>query len=1504
MSKITLTQVIEIEVRASDLLNPFNDLFDRTNVTAIIDNAIKDKYKGEVEYDQNGGKLVSALLELNKIYGDQVSEISEILKQTGLNTSDLIERIIASANYYYLTVIKEQHSQQQKDSDGRIEDINSLAKGKFKNMNGASVAATDVSDSVNDAANEIISLLLKLDLSVREQTPIIEAKVTKQLQRALQVASILNAMKTNFDEFKFETASIELDLDTITFKKTPGNYFAIKAANRMRQRSLITEFFVTATKFPRKPINKPFYKLDKGTIEYNSGTSKDQTGLDMLIQSDFLTFHFHLHLIKIDYSDHLLVSDLFKLFEHVRVYFFSFDVDAIIDSATASQNYQDIPFKINIVHLVSFLTQESGLPAEFVQRFVDGLSQPLSQSMDVWAKPFIKIGDDFLFLVATVGGHLAYQFDRIIDGFISKANQLKHFKNLLELELNTLEEKHKYTFNQIDFKEISDQLNTDGLLIYQSLKHLVVMELCLIKFPLEAEATAEQMVHFFERGNVLRSNIGIVQQNIKQLTGLDQIKITGILVTNHPVFSGMVLDQFPVLDAILLQNYLDTGKYTRAIFVAGAGKVDSEALSSYPYYHDDETFDANFLSFAYQPAPVYELQKNMHMENFKISPGDATPIVFSQHPEMQSLRDSMNNLVFELEDCLKQLYYFNTDYEKDPEGKRLITQRIDFLTPLTFSYFSVDKTNRNSRMTLLSNFKKVGIDGMVQLVNNLLNLSRKVAKKGFKEDKPAGLPPIDHERATKQWDEVNEKLTAGGPVSPSTFQFTHDLSDEDRDNLIRHLFSLAAAFGPGIYTEEQINDLYILVTIISGLAAGLEHFEKEVYTLFLNLMDLLNYNGHYQKARDFSEEALAYSFNYERVPLLGWLVQFKCFAKQKSVHDAAFYGGAYFAALNALSVVKEHQVFDGFYNAMLFFRNFGFNDMADNFFQSLNSMPLKSYQRQQITLSYLNSKLEDIDGLQGYMQLAEDFLTNNILQITEHGQQGALPWTALIYNLVNIESRGHITIPASLKVFLAEFEKVIDPTTLKNMQGQFFPNEETSVDLLKDSLNKALETRSTEDYAAEITALQLLANNVASLSVDPLHIDNLLLCGLVINDQTLNFHQKVISETLEFITKADGKSFSENYGTELIKSIPIKSGQVITWIFEFDNKVYALYIDENKGSAIEKLSNWDIKAMRDWLNKLPDYYFDEKNGYPINQQEGDYIDDLKELEFSRLNCPFPYEELLVYYSFDLAAYPPNLLEIPVDQTKPENIEQHEVRVQDHIKEQPYDFIGFHKPVTNIISLEYFSAHSSLLTKKVSELSVACWVPIVDEDMVLFIAENTLRPVIEGKYNTAIQTTIYPKPALNALINVFVAHGAKTVTGFRSVHTRGQNAGHALINESGVARVFGTGFIAVIFICDSGAMTKDIFNQKLISLVHEILSFGYQAVVAPAWRFNPAITGIWLDSFLESLKSGNRLAFAVQQANQISAKKGFDEYFGFYSPRGWAAMHLYGNPNIVFDDDGH
>ena len=321
--------------------------------------------------------------------------------------------------------------------------------------------------------------------------------------------------------------------------------------------------------------------------------------------------------------------------------------------------------------------------------------------------------------------------------------------------------------------------------------------------------------------------------------------------------------------------------------------------------------------------------------------------------------------------------------------------------------------------------------------------------------------------------------------------------------------------------------------------------------------------------------------------------------------------------------------------------------------------------------------------------------------------------------------------------------------------------------------------------------------------------------------------------------------------------------------------------------------------MKEWLTNLEDFYFDDKGDYPINMQESDYAKYLNELSFAQINIPKGTQELLLIYSLDLADFPHNLIQSNLLANEC-NYYKHEEVVFDKIVEANADFISFHLSISNIISFEWYIKNGGKIEIPLSKFSIEAWIPTVDDDITLKIGYDKLKPLIIDEYQSKISTKILPEKPISSIINIYMAHGVKGIDGFRSIYTHNTDGkGHAIIKEKGLSYLFGEGTIAILFVCDSASITKELYKKRLNSLTYRILSLGYKAVIASAWRYNPDISNIWLTIFLENLKLNKSVGQAVHLANQTTAKKGYNKYHGFYSPTGWAAMQLYGNPNIYF-----
>lgn len=145
--------------------------------------------------------------------------------------------------------------------------------------------------------------------------------------------------------------------------------------------------------------------------------------------------------------------------------------------------------------------------------------------------------------------------------------------------------------------------------------------------------------------------------------------------------------------------------------------------------------------------------------------------------------------------------------------------------------------------------------------------------------------------------------------------------------------------------------------------------------------------------------------------------------------------------------------------------------------------------------------------------------------------------------------------------------------------------------------------------------------------------------------------------------------------------------------------------------------------------------------------------------------------------------------------------------------------------------------------------VKLWAPVEEGDFAINIAFDKIDSLFDESTLLKI-TTLNPRVELNKDINIFISHGGKDeLYGFKSISPADDKY---FLNEKDI---FGTGKIAILFICHSGSLKSSLYATKLDGLVNKILDFGYESVLAPAWSYNVILTGVWTRNFINSINQG-------------------------------------------------
>ncbi|MEM7924139.1 hypothetical protein Q4Q65_20545, partial [Morganella morganii] len=158
----------------------------------------------------------------------------------------------------------------------------------------------------------------------------------------------------------------------------------------------------------------------------------------------------------------------------------------------------------------------------------------------------------------------------------------------------------------------------------------------------------------------------------------------------------------------------------------------------------------------------------------------------------------------------------------------------------------------------------------------------------------------------------------------------------------------------------------------------------------------------------------------------------------------------------------------------------------------------------------------------------------------------------------------------------------------------------------------------------------------------------------------------------------------------------------------------------------------------------------------------------------------------------------------------------------------------HVIITPLSVTEYINDKEGIIDTR----KIKLWAPIENSDFAIQMAYSKISDEFTDQEMIKIDS-LNPKIELNQDINIFISLGGKAdLYGVRSIST---GSGLYITDES---LIFGTGEIAILFICHSGSSKASWYSNKINTLIDKVLSMGYKTVIAPAWSYNVMLAGIW------------------------------------------------------------
>lgn len=1490
---IAIKQVVKKHVYC----NPFNDSFDKDRFISKIEKILVNQ---KIENSERVHELCDAVVVLNSFYEAYMDRIEGLIEEINLIPSELINQILSLVNLnYFSTGLLA--TEKLKNDNSSVSDFSEVANISISNFRGEEVNFHDAIDASVDLVNDLISIISTFNIESTNNEMLEEDRVGL-INSLIQTTNLLTVTKDNFNSYLYQHSEIEFSNNQLIFKYSPKIYKALLVAGKQRENNRSQEILLYSLKHFDKKIDVPKTMVKNGELIVLNKENKVVENISILNDySNYQLFYDHLTDFKVSALGGVEFNKVQSLLVQLRFFLSSIDKQEIVSNVSAADNVNPVPIKIKKSKLTHFLEKKTKLKKQTIEQLLRAMTaDSTDESFNLWKQPFINSKDYVLFLVAPIAdGRLLYLTDNIIFKFAGRKTMERLFTNRL---IEDLKKKVDYTF---DFIPIESILDGDGkkfksITCIALRKTIILVNTCLYKYPIDPIEHEASLRDLGAASILLQECEDNIRNNLQDFGFTEKPEIVKVIASNHCLFSGFYINGSFVLDKGLLTNYFKTGSFQKGSYVATANGIQTNTISSDPYFNDENTFNANFKEFCLEPRPIREILLRIRFDDYPISLKGAQPMLYAEGVSFSTFKEELAEQSIELEYLLEQLYYFSSDLNRDTETKEKIQSRIKFLFPTVLNAIAMDRANPTDRLGLLETLNKGKMNGYFFVLKELDRLLATLGEKKIIEDEDLEFGDIDHDLAIGHIEAIYTQAGVNSrEVSLSSFKIEISLTSKEENNLIAYLIELLSLIRIRTYTEKEIQFFYLKLAMLISLVKEKPNYSKSLFSLYLNMIDLFNFNYYHQQARNIAEESLLIKPRSIEIQQLSWLSFFKCYLKQNNPIESSYYAALYLSTLLNSPDIKEYQLKDALYNLMLFYREIGFSEYVKSINDILESFDLAEYDKQKIRLSYYYSFFQNLSMLKESMNDIFSYLETNVDSIIQHQSAGVIPWITFLYNLRNIANQSDLSWEAANEKLLTRLESEVEESDLSRIKALLHPVVDDTKKLLISALTKIFDATKFEDLAHELSGLQILANNCAKLSLDPLDTNTLLLSGIVLNDNFLNYTPKLTDQERVPLFNTNYKEIQnsfENYGYQLIEKLKVKEGQLIVWLFNIGADVYQLAINPNSEVAMKKLASWSIASLNDWVSDIDKFYFPRTGDDSINTQEQEYLRILTETNgFSEVRCDNSFQEILICQSIGVSSFPHNLLQLEGSELP--NWQLHEEIVKSELEKGiKSDFISFHYPITNILSLEWFSSNQVDVTLNKEKLTISGWVPLDDEDGELVLGFQRLEEIIMGGYSGKMFNSISLESPLDSEINVFMAHGEKDFEGFKTLYT----GAHALKEENALTNIFGKGEVAILFICSSASASKYIYAQRINSFINKLFALGYKSVIAPAWKLSTDIPPVWLDEFLSQLTNGETISSAVLNSNTTVAKRGLNEYYGFYEPTGWAAMHLYGSPNLKLE----
>ncbi|MEK0167921.1 hypothetical protein [Pseudescherichia vulneris] len=668
-------------------------------------------------------------------------------------------------------------------------------------------------------------------------------------------------------------------------------------------------------------------------------------------------------------------------------------------------------------------------------------------------------------------------------------------------------------------------------------------------------------------------------------------------------------------------------------------------------------------------------------------------------------------------------------------------------------------------------------------------------------------------------------------------------------------------------TDKESVDIEIIMILFINMWEISPKVERlyEFYIMFCSCLHKLHLSQKTQMVRDLAETSLQLGVR-DKALHYSFYVRMAVYSRQFNVIDALLSAHLMLHGYNYTHQENEMFISKLFLELLILLRNFRLFPFAAQVKQAREKLNIEDpYDKHQFDMAIFNMRLQmDDDGL--FASVNEYLEENDVL---EFDAASGLPWLVLLLNLKrkNIARfEKNINLIESLNR-LEQHESLCNSPVIIDYNKAMSSIVQDNKEAVLKGISNILQSRSFTDVNYELTILQPVVKNLLRNSIKSEDFEGILIAhalssgplGFEINTEELTTDLQPLKKEINYLSP----TIFNNYLNHLSNLMSESEQSVFLWVGCCDDFSYSVCLKQ-RNFSLHVNYTFNVKDLRKWESTHTELlaFDDQPKLESVLDSNNEYW--LRESIDLRDNLPIltnlcEANNVILFRDVNIARLPPNLIKTTSEKLLA-------------------DLAPLHSPSTVEMYLKAKPFYLNLNNIKL-------WAPVEEGDIPINIAFDKIDNLFNNDSLMKI-TSLNPRTDLNKDINIFISHGGKdNLYGFKSISPAEDKY---FINEKDL---FGTGKIAILFICHSGSHKPSMFATKLDGLVSKILELGYECVLAPAWSYNVILTGIWTRSFVDALTDCKNISEATFLANKSVNST-------YPSVGAYAAMHLFGNDKFI------